>query len=148
MPAPDDGVVLVAETLAGRFAQQVSAGRHHFFADEPRSVEGGTDMGPSPYALLLAALGACTAMTVRMYAELKKLPLRRVSVELRHRKIHAADCIDCATREGKLDQLERTIRLEGDLTAAQRAGLMAIADKCPVHRTLHSEMHVVTTESA
>jgi putative redox protein len=94
--------------------------------------------------LLCAAVGACTAMTVRMYAELKKIPLERVSVELRHNKVHAADCGECETKEGKIDSIERTIAFEGDLDEAQRAKLLEIADKCPVHRTLHSEVRVQT----
>ena len=102
----------------------------------------GFDSGPGPYDLLLAGLGACTAMTLRMYAERKKLPLENVSVELRHAKIHAADCKTCETKEGKVDRIERAIDLRGALTDAQRARFLEIADKCPVHRTLHSEVTV------
>ena len=105
---------------------------------------GGLDTGLSPYDLLLAALGACTAMTLRLYADLKQFPLERVSVELEHAKIHAQDCADCETREGKIDRIVRVIRLEGTLDAAQRAKLLEIANKCPVHRTLHSEVQVQT----
>jgi putative redox protein len=139
--------VLVAETGNGKFEQSVVAGQHRYLADEPMSV-GGNGSGPSPYEYLLAALGACTSMTIRLYAELKKIPLRRVSVHLTHDKIHAVDCENCETKEGKIDRIEREITLEGDLSAEQRARLMEIADKCPVHRTLHSEIDVRTREAA
>ncbi|MGH8619861.1 MAG: OsmC family protein, partial [Burkholderiales bacterium] len=144
------GEVVVAETREGKFTQAIAMGPHHLRADEPVAA-GGDDTGPSPYDLLLAALGACTAMTVRLYADLRKLPLDRVRVRLRHAKIHAQDCADCAdceTREGKIDRIERDITLEGALDDAQRAKLMEIADKCPVHRTLHSEVSVVTRQVA
>lgn len=130
--------VVVQESGAGRFGQHVLAGPHRLVADEPPSV-GGEDGGPTPYGLLLAALGACTSMTLRMYADRKKLPLERVTVRLRHDKIHAKDC---ETREGKVDRIERTLTLEGDLDPAQRARLAEIADRCPVHRTLHSEVRI------
>ena len=142
-PAPVAEKVIVRETREGKFTQLVAAGRHVLRLDEPVSA-GGLDSGPSPYDLLLAALGGCTSMTVRLYAELKGLPLERVEVELRHDKIHAADCADCETREGKIDRIERVIRLEGALDAAQRAKLLEIANRCPVHRTLHSEVTVPT----
>jgi uncharacterized OsmC-like protein/fermentation-respiration switch protein FrsA (DUF1100 family) len=148
VPQPDetplDGV-FVGETGNGKFEQQIVAGSHRYLADEPVSV-GGNGSGPSPYEYLLAGLGACTSMTIRLYAELKKFPLRRVSVRLKHDKIHAADCANCETREGKIDRIEREITLEGDLTAEQRAKLMEIADKCPVHRTLHGEIDIRTRE--
>jgi putative redox protein len=112
-------------------------------ADEPASF-GGDDSGPGPYELLLAGLGACTSMTVRMYAERKGLPLARVEVRLEHDKIHARDCEDCETREGKLDEIRREVTIEGDLDAAQRQRLLEIADKCPVHRTLTSEIKIRT----
>ena len=150
VPQPDiepiEGV-LVAETGNGKFEQSVVAGKHRYLADEPISA-GGNGNGPSPYEYLLAALGACTSMTIRMYAELKKIPLRRVSVHLTHDKIHAVDCENCETKEGKIDRIDRAIMLEGDLSAEQRAKLMEIADKCPVHRTLHSEVDVRTKEAA
>jgi len=139
---PRDTVV-VQETGAGKFQQAIAIGPHRLIADEPVSV-GGLDSGPSPYDLLLASLGACTAMTVRLYADLKKLPLERVAVSLRHEKIHAADCADCETREGKIDRVERVLALEGTLDDAARAKLLEIANKCPVHRTLHSEVSVET----
>jgi putative redox protein len=142
--APLDGV-LVGETGNGKFEQSIVAGKHRYLADEPTSV-GGNGSGPSPYEYLLAGLGACTSMTIRLYADLKKLPLRRVSVRLNHDKIHAADCENCETKEGKIDRIDREITLEGDLSAEQRAKLMAIADKCPVHRTLHGEIDIRTRE--
>jgi putative redox protein len=144
--APEDAVpgVRVAEAGEGRFAQLVSMGRHRLRADEPVAV-GGDDSGPGPYDLLLAGLGACTSMTVRMYAEQKKWPLARVTVDLKHDKVHAADCAECETREGKIDRIERVLTLEGDLDDAQRARLLEIASKCPVHRTLHSEVWIPTT---
>jgi len=136
--------VRVAEAGEGRFAQLVSVGRHRFRADEPASV-GGDDSGPGPYDLLLAGLGACTSMTVRMYAARKGWPLERVSVDLKHDKVHAADCAECEAREGRIDRIERVLTLEGNLDDAQRAKLLEIADKCPVHRTLHSPVRVRTT---
>ncbi len=142
-PASVEGRVVVRETREGKLTQLITAGRHVLRADEPVSV-GGLDSGPSPYDLLLAALGACTSMTVRLYADLKGLPLERVEVELQHDKIHAADCAECETREGKVDRIERVLRLEGALDAAQRARLLEIANRCPVHRTLHSEITVPT----
>lgn len=137
------GEVTVVETGEGAFTQHISAGSHHLRADEPVSV-GGNDSGFTPYDLLLASLGACTAMTLRMYAEQKKWPLERVTVKLQHDKIHTVDCAECETREGKIDRIEREILLTGNLDDAQRARLTEIADKCPVHRTLHSEVLVNT----
>jgi uncharacterized OsmC-like protein/predicted alpha/beta hydrolase family esterase len=141
------GEVVVCETRAGRFQQEIKAGEHRAIADEPLSV-GGLDSGFTPYELVLAGLGACTSMTLRLYAERKALPLERVTVSLTHAKIHAADCADCETGEGMLDRIERKVRLEGNLDAAQRAKLIEIAEKCPVHRTLESEIDVVTEEVA
>jgi putative redox protein len=142
-PAPVAGKVVVRETREGKFTQLIAAGPHVLRADEPLDA-GGLDSGPSPYDLLLAGLGACTSMTVRMYADLKQLPLERVTVELRHDKIHAQDCAECETREGRIDRIERIVRLEGTLDEAARAKLLEIAGKCPVHRTLHSEVTVPT----
>jgi uncharacterized OsmC-like protein/alpha/beta superfamily hydrolase len=139
------GVVRVTETGNGKFAQEVVIGPHRLIADEPAAA-GGNDLGPSPYDLLLAGLGACTAMTLRMYAEHKKLPLEKVSVELRHGKIHAVDCANCETKEGKIDRIERIIDISGPLDGEQRRRLLEIADRCPVHRTLHSEVLVETRE--
>ena len=139
------GTVLVRETGAGKFQQEIMSGRHRFIADEPVKV-GGLDSGPGPYDLLLAALGACTAMTLRLYAEHKKLSLARVSVRLSHNKIHAEDCEDCETKEGMIDRIDRAITLEGALDDDQRKRLMEIADRCPVHRTLTSEIDIRTVE--
>lgn len=144
MPS-EEGTVTVTHTGTGKFAQTIRAGEHTLTADEPRSV-GGEDAGPSPYDLLLAALGACTAMTLRMYADRKGLPLKGVSVRLRHEKIHAADCEDCETKAGFVDRIEREISMTGGLSPEQRARLLEIADKCPVHRTLENEIKVVTRE--
>jgi putative redox protein len=136
--------VVVAETREGKFQQAVTVGPHHLLADEPVAA-GGLDSGLSPYELLVAGLGACTAMTLRLYAEQKKLPLARVTVTLSHAKIHAEDCETCETKEGMLDRIERTIALEGPLDAGQRARMLEIADRCPVHRTLTSEIDIRTT---
>jgi len=141
----DPGLVTVRETRQGRLQQEITAGSHRFLADEPVAA-GGADSGPNPYDFLLAALGACTAMTLRLYAERKALPLERVTVKLRHAKIHAADCATCETKEGKIDRIERGIVLEGALDAETRARLLEIADKCPIHRTLTSEVDIATTE--
>jgi len=140
--APVEGV-RVTEAGEGRFAQQIVAGRHRLRADEPIAA-GGDDSGPSPYDLLLAGLGACTAMTLRMYAEQKNWPLERVSVDLKHAKIHATDCAECETKEGRIDRIEREVTLEGTLDEAQRARLLEIANRCPVHRTLDSEVFIPT----
>jgi len=139
--------VIVAETREGLLQQAITIGPHHLLADEPVKV-GGLDTGPNPYEFLLAGLGACTAMTLRLYAERKGLALERVTVTLRHAKIHAADCADCETKAGMLDRIDRTIGLEGELDAEQRRRLMEIADKCPVHRTLTSEVEIRTREAA
>lgn len=128
---------------AGGFAQQILAGAHALTADEATG-SGGTDIGPSPYDLLLAALGACTSMTVGMYARRKSWPLESVTVRLRHSRIHAADCADCETKEGMLDRIERDVQFIGALTDQQRAKLLEISNKCPVHRTLSSEVDIQT----
>ncbi|HYB10997.1 MAG TPA: alpha/beta fold hydrolase [Alphaproteobacteria bacterium] len=137
------GEVVVAETREGRYSQIVASGRHRLEADEPESV-GGNDRGPGPYDYLLVALGACTSMTLRMYAERKALPLERVIVRLTQEKIHAADCAECETKEGMIDRLERSIELLGPLDQAQRQRLLEISEKCPVHRTLRSKPLIVT----
>jgi uncharacterized OsmC-like protein/pimeloyl-ACP methyl ester carboxylesterase len=146
-PAIDAGKaprnVVVRETRNSKFQNAVIVGPHHLLADEPTAV-GGEDTGPGPYDYVLAGLGACTSMTMRMYAERKSLPLERVTVTLSHNKIHAEDCAECETKVGMLDQFDRVIAMEGPLDAEQRKKLMEIADKCPVHRTLTSEIHIVT----
>lgn len=134
--------VVVRGSAAG-FAQEIVAGRHRIAADEPLSA-GGTDTGLSPYDLLLAALGACTSITVGMYARRKGWPLEEVTVNLRHSKIHAQDCAECETKEGMLDRIERDVHFAGSLTAEQRTKLLEIANKCPVHRTLTSEIDIKT----
>lgn len=145
-PPPAEGTVEVVESHAGQFGQRIAVGRHRITADEPEPI--GCDTGPSPYDLLLSALGACTSMTVRMYANRKGWPLEHVSVHLQHDKVHASDCEECETKDGKVDRIDRHITFTGDLDTEQRARLMDIADKCPVHRTLHSEVKVHTTEVA
>jgi uncharacterized OsmC-like protein/alpha-beta hydrolase superfamily lysophospholipase len=143
----EPGEVVVRETRHGTFEQDITAGRHHFVADEPVAA-GGLDSGPGPYDFLLAALGACTSMTLRLYADRKQLPLERTQVRLRHSRIYAADCSDCETKEGMLDRIDRIISLEGELDAEARKRLLEIADKCPVHRTLTSEIDIRTIEES
>ena len=136
-----EGQVEVSETGASQFATQVRAGRHVLPADEPVRV-GGTDTGPTPYDYLLAALGACTSMTLRMYAQRKKLALEKVTVRLSHQRVHVDDCNDCDSVEGQIAEITRVIHLQGELSADERARLMEIADRCPVHRTLEHEIKV------
>lgn len=136
-----DASEVAARTLADGFRTEVRLGRHKLIADEPRSV-GGTDHGPTPYDLLSAALATCTTMTLRMYANHKKLAFESATVRVEHGKIHAEDCEDCESKDGKIDEFRRTISLEGDLTDAERQRMLEIADRCPVHRTLHGEMKV------
>ena len=142
----EPGEVVVRETRQGTFQQDITAGTHRFLADEPVAA-GGLDSGPGPYDLLLAALGACTSMTLRLYADRKQLPLTRTQVRLRHSRIYASDCGECETKDGMLDRIERMITLEGDLDAETRKRLLEIADKCPVHRTLTSEIDIRTMEA-
>jgi uncharacterized OsmC-like protein/fermentation-respiration switch protein FrsA (DUF1100 family) len=146
-PAADPGEaprqVVVRETRNGKFQQTVTVGPHRLIADEPVGA-GGDDTGPGPYDFLLAGLGACTSMTMRLYADRKSLPLERVTVTLTHGKIHAEDCAECETQNGMLDQIDRVIAMEGALEPEQRQRLMEIADKCPVHRTLKSEIRILT----
>ncbi|HUL89932.1 MAG TPA: alpha/beta fold hydrolase [Pseudolabrys sp.] len=139
------GLVLVRETHGGKFQQEILTGSHHLLADEPVKL-GGLDSGPGPYDFLLAGLGACTSMTIRLYADFKKLPLENVSVRLSHGKIHAKDCETCDTKVGMLDHIDRAITLEGPLDDEQRKRLMEIADKCPVHKTLESKINISTFE--
>ena len=142
VPEITDGVV-VRETRASHLQQLISVGRHRMIADEPVSA-GGHDTGPGPYDFLLAGLGACTSMTMRLYAERKSIPLDRVTVTLKHGRIYAKDCEECETKEGMISQIDRVIRMDGNLDAEQRKRLMEIADRCPVHRTLTSEIRIVT----
>lgn len=143
-PDAPEGVVRVSEAEASGFRQDiVVAGRHQLVADEPAAM-GGTDLGPSPYQLLAAALGACTTMTLRLYARRKDIPLGHVSCDVTHDRCHTEDCEDCDKGQARVDVFRRVIRLEGDLSEAQRAALLAIADKCPVHRTLHGQAIIRT----
>lgn len=134
---------VVVRGTAADFSQKIEIGAHHLTADEPVSF-GGSDTGSSPYDLLLAALGACTSMTIGLYARKRKWPLEDITVSLRHFKIHAADCEECETKEGRIDRIEMEIHLDGALTDEQRAKLMEIAGKCPVHQTLTSEINIKT----
>ena len=140
---PPPGLVRVAERGTGPFTCTVSAGGHHILADEPVEI-GGDDLGLTPYQLLQAALGACTVMTLRMVAQRRNWALTRASVDLHHEKIHASDCAECETREGRIDRIERVITLEGDLDDEQRRALLSLADRCPVHRTLHGEIEILS----
>jgi uncharacterized OsmC-like protein len=124
-------------------AQEIVSGKHRWRSDEPAPL--GTDTGPSPYELLLASLGACTSMTLRLYAQRKGWNLERVTVRLQHSRIHAQDCIDCETKEGYLDRIDRRIEVSGDLDEAQKRRLMEIAEHCPVHKTLKSEINIRTS---
>ncbi|MEO1198818.1 MAG: alpha/beta fold hydrolase [Pseudomonadota bacterium] len=150
-PLPEDSetqdVAVVRETGEGKFQNQVRVGHHRFFADEPVSF-GGLDSGPSPYDLVATGLAACTSMTLRMYADRKKLDLGRVTVTVKHNKVHAQDCQDCAEeikeREGKIDRFERIIAIEGGIPADLEEKILEIADKCPVHKTLEQSSAVVT----
>jgi putative redox protein len=141
--APSEGTVTVTAADTDTFVQQITAGHHQFAADEPRPI--GDDEGPTPYDLLLAALGACTSMTVRMYANRKAWPLEHVQVTLRHSRIHAEDCAECETTKGFISHIDRDIELIGDLDDAQRQRLLAIAERCPVHQTLTSEVNITTS---
>ena len=138
----EGGVVIVRGTATG-FAQEIMADPHRFVSDEPTSV-GGTDSGPTPYDLLLAGLGSCTSMTIAMFARRKRWALERVTVRLRHSRAHGEDCAGCETRIAKLTLIERDIELEGVLDEDQRAQLLAIANRCPVHVTLTSQMNIRT----
>jgi putative redox protein len=132
---------VVVRGNASGFLQEVVSGAHHLQADEPVSA-GGSDVAPGPYDYLLVALGVCTSMTVGLYARRKQWPLENITVSLRHSRIHAKDCEECETKEGMLDRIETEIELTGSLSSEQRAKLMEIAAKCPVHRTLKSEINI------
>jgi len=141
--AGDSDHQVIARTGKNGFITEVRAGSHSLITDEPLSV-GGTDRGPAPYDLLAASLGACTSMTLQMYARRKKWPLEEAVVRLNHKKIHAKDCSSCETEEGYLDRIDRELELIGPLDDDQRGRLKEIADRCPVHRTLHSEVSIST----
>jgi putative redox protein len=134
---------VIVQGSANGFAQTIEVGKHRLTGDEPIG-EGGTDTGPTPYDYLLVALGSCTSMTLGVFARNRKWPLESVQVRLRHAKIHAEDCESCETKTGMLDRIEREITLVGALTEEQRTKLMQIANRCPVHRTLTSEVSIVT----
>jgi len=138
--------VIVQETGKGKFTQDVRVGEHVIAADEPKE-SGGNDSGPSPYDFLLAALGSCTSMTIRMYADFKKIPLKKVIVNLSIEKVHVTDCANCENNNAKIDKITRQIELHGDLSEEQRVSLLNIANKCPVHRTLTSKI-IIDTELA
>jgi putative redox protein len=140
--ASSEGTVTVAETGSGTYSQDITVGHHQLVADEPRPI--GDDAGPTPYDLVLAGLGACTSMTVRMYANRKGWPLERVRVTLRHSRIHAKDCADCETTKGWIDHIDRDIELAGNLDDTQRQRLLDVAERCPVHQTLTSEVQITT----
>ena len=135
---------LVTVSTGKTFTTRIQTGRHHFIADEPVE-KGGNDKGPNPYDLLLSALGACTSITLRMYASRKEWPVDEINVRLRHFKIHAEDCEDCDSPTGRIDVIERHIEILGNIDEDQRERMLEIADKCPVHKTLHSEIKVRTT---
>ena len=137
-----EGVVVVRGAATG-LAQQIIAGPHRLVSDEPTSV-GGTDTGPTPYDLLLAALGACTSMTLAMYARRKKWPLEHVTVRLRHSREYAQDSASCETQDTRLTVIDREIELDGSLDEDQRARLLAIANRCPVHLTLSARIEIRT----
>jgi putative redox protein len=130
---------IMARTGETLYRTDIIANGHHIIADEPKSV-GGANLGPSPYDLLVSGLGACTCMTLRMYADRKKWPVESISVELKHRKIHANECETCETKAGRLDKIDLEIQIKGDIDDDQRKRMLEIAEKCPVHRTLHSEI--------
>ena len=125
------------------FTQDITVGKHHIVADEPASA-GGADLGVTPYDLLLAALGTCTSMTLRMYAKRKGLNVDNIQVKLEYSRIQTSDCESCEDQAGKVDQIRRLIRLEGDLTDAQRNRMLEIANMCPVHRTLHNQKQITS----
>jgi uncharacterized OsmC-like protein len=139
-PSKEPAHVVVRGTADG-FLQEIVSGKHQLRADEPVSA-GGDDVAPSPYDYLLVALGVCTSMTVGLYARRKQIPLENITVSLSHSRIHAKDCEECETKEGMLDRIDTGIELTGPLTPEQRAKLLEIAAKCPVHRTLKSEIDI------
>ena len=134
----------IVVSSSGFLKQEITAGTHQFIADEPREA-GGTDAGPDPYSYLLAALGACTSMTLQLFARRKQWPLERVTVRLHNDRIHAADCITCATTDGMIDRIQRVISLTGPLTDEQKTRLLEIANKCPLHKTITSEISIISS---
>jgi uncharacterized OsmC-like protein len=132
---------IVVRGDARSFKQEIVAGKHRLIADEPVSAGGG-DAGPDPYDYLLASLGVCTSMTVGLYARRKQFPLEKITVSLWHSRIHARDCEECETKDGMVDRIDVEVELTGPLTSEQHAKLMEIAAKCPVHRTLTSEINI------
>ncbi len=146
-PDLEPGIVRATTNIDG-FRTEINANGHALIGDEPSSVPGGTNTGPSPYDLLSAALASCTSMTLKMYASHKKLPLTSISVDVRHEKIHASDCEHCEQTDGRIDRFERVLHYNGDLTDAQRERLLDIADRCPVHKTLEGEIDIVSTLAA
>ncbi len=136
-----DTADVVVRGDARSFKQEIVAGRHHLSADEPVSA-GGSDAGPDPYDYLLTALGVCTSMTVGLYARQKQFPVESIIVSLWHSRIHAKDCEECETKEGMLDRIDVEVKITGSLSAEQHDKLMEIASKCPVHRTLTSEINI------
>ena len=136
------GIQVIVSSDAG-LAQQIVSGEHRWGADEPPPF--GTNTGPSPYELLLSSLGACTSMTLRLYAQRTGMDLRRITVRLQHYRVHAEDCRDCETKTGFLDRIDREIELSGNLDESQKGRLLDIAERCPVHRTLKSEINIRTS---
>ncbi len=139
----DDSFTVVVTGRSDGFDQEITTGAHRLRADEPLS-SGGTDTGPDPYALLLASLGACTSMTISLYARRKQWPLAAVTVRLRHRRVYSEDCAGCENAPRRIERIERAIELDGPLDDAQRAKLLEIAEKCPVHRTLTSTVEIAS----
>jgi len=140
----EPGQVIIEETRAGKFQQKVRMGQHRSLADEPEKI-GGMDSGPTPYDYLLAGLGACSSMTMRLYAERKNIPVRKFSVRLRHDRVHAEDCVQCSQdKTGRIELISRDIVIDGDISDADRQKLLEIADKCPVHRTLKSDIEIIS----
>lgn len=143
MAEPTEAPHVIVHGTAAGFAQKIDIGPYHIDADEPISY-GGTDSGPSPYDLILAALGSCTSMTIGLYARKRSWPVEKISVSLWHSKIHAQDCDDCETKDGRIDRIEMEIHLDGAVTDEQRAKLMEVAGKCPIHQTLTHEINIKT----
>jgi uncharacterized OsmC-like protein len=144
---PSKPADVIVRGNAREFLQEVVCGKHHLRADEPAAY-GGTDAAPGPYDYLLTALGVCTSMTIGLYARKKRMPLENITVSLRHSRIHARDCEECETKDGMLDRIDLDIELTGSLTADQHSNLMAVAAKCPVHRTLESEIDIRLNDGA